>query len=174
MPTDDLELISPELERSLEAPYEGLFGDTVAARVLQEIVADPYRKLRASEIARVTDSSAVSVRTTLKKLAELGILLADPVNRRATVYTPNLGSKRFIALTSLAYAVLDDRVGSSLMDDFILDYARLTRGQIQINYFQQNFQQSNYILYESEQNKVLEQYNIPGSAIQALRAGAAK
>jgi hypothetical protein len=111
-----------ELERYLERPYGGLFGDTVIAQVVEEIVADPHSDYRPKDLEESTEASSPSVRKALSMLASLGLLTKDASDKQHPVYKVNTKSKKFVALTFLAYAVLDDRDGTSCMDTAVRDY----------------------------------------------------
>ena len=107
-------------EELTDVPYEGLFGDTVLARVVEEIIADPHSGYRPKDLEELIDASAPSVRDALVTLTRLGLINA-PAGKHP-VYTVNKKSKKFVALTLLAYASLDDRERSECMDAAIKDY----------------------------------------------------
>jgi hypothetical protein len=122
MVKDDLPALPPELEGYLDNPYGGLFGDSVHARVVEEIIADPFRDYRPKDLEEQTETSAPAVRKALTTLTTLGLLKIDRSDRQHPIYKVNLKSKKFVALTFLSFAVLDDRDGSECMDDAIFDY----------------------------------------------------
>jgi hypothetical protein len=101
-------------------PYEGLFGDSVLARVVEEIIADPHSAYRPRDLEELTGASAPRVRDALTTLKKLGLL--KETGGKHPVYTVNIQSKKFVALTLLAYAVLDDRKRSGCMDTAIRHY----------------------------------------------------
>jgi len=107
-------------EELTDVPYGGLFGDTVLARVVEEIIADPHSDYRPKELEELTGASSPSVRDALATLTRLGLLTA--AEGKHPVYTVNKRSKTFIALTLLAYASLDDRERSDCMNTAIKDY----------------------------------------------------
>jgi hypothetical protein len=111
-----------ELERYLERPYGGLFGDTVIAQVVEEIVADPHSDYRPKDLEDLTGASSPAVRKALSALTSLELLIKDASDSQHPVYRVNTKSKKFVALTLLAYAVLDDRDGTSCVDTTIRDY----------------------------------------------------
>lgn len=112
----DTPLLPEAFERGLGMPFEGIFGDTVAARVLSEIVADPFSAYSLGELASLTGSSSPSVRNAVTHLLKLGLLTKIPVRARSWVYGVSPGSKRILALTLLTFAILDDRSRSACFD----------------------------------------------------------
>lgn len=121
---ENLPELPSELEAGLGLPFDGLFGDSVAARVLQEVVADPYKVYRTKELAHWTNSSPPSVRKALRTLVELGVLREDVSRPRQPLYSAKLESKRLFALTTLAFAAMDDRGGTHIMDDALRAYCQ--------------------------------------------------
>jgi hypothetical protein len=111
-----------ELERYVTKPYGGLFGNSVQIQVVEEIVADPYSDYRPKDLEEMTGASAPSIRRVLNNLTTLGLLIKDSRDAQHPVYRPNLESKKIVALTFLAYALVDDRKGSEYMDSAILEY----------------------------------------------------
>ena len=122
---EDLPLLPAELEEKLDSikqPYGGLFGNSVLARVIREIVADPCREFRPKSLEILTSSSAPRIKNALDTLTALGILKKISDDTQRPVYMVNFESKRLTALTFLAYAVTDDRDGTECMDAAIKDY----------------------------------------------------
>ena len=103
-----------------DIPYAGLFGDTVIARVVEEIIADPQSAYRPRDLEELTGASAPSVRDALSTLARLGLLASS--GGKHPVYTVDRSQKTFVALTFLAYAVLDDRERSDCMHTALRHY----------------------------------------------------
>ncbi|NQE45898.1 hypothetical protein C5S31_07750 [ANME-1 cluster archaeon GoMg2] len=122
------EEISPEteipraLERYVNKPYGGLFGNSVQVNVVEEIVADPYSNYRPKDLEEIIGASPPAIRRALGDLTTLGLLKKDLSDAQHPIYHPNLDSKKIIALTFLAYAMTDDREGTNLMNTAILDY----------------------------------------------------
>jgi hypothetical protein len=106
-------------EKGLDAPFDGMFGNSAYAYVLAEIVADPYSDYRPKDLEELTGLTAPSVRMALNHFVKTGILEKDSSNRQHPVFRPNLSSKRLRALTMLAYAIIDDRDKSHHMDEAI-------------------------------------------------------
>lgn len=122
------EEISPEaeipraLERYVNKPYGGLFGNSVQVNVVEEIVADPYSNYRPKDFEEIIGASPPAIRRALGDLTTLGLLKKDLSDAQHPIYHPNWDSKKIIALTFLAYAMTDDREGTNLMNTAILDY----------------------------------------------------
>jgi len=110
------------MERKQRLPYGGLFGDSNLIKVLEQMIADPYLEYRPIDLEKLTKESAPTVRASLKTLTSLDLLKKDETDSQHPVYRVNTESKRFIALTFLAYAVLDDRNGTDAMNSVVSDY----------------------------------------------------
>lgn len=103
-------------------PYDGLFGDSNIVSVIEQIIADPYTVYHPIDLARFTKETPPTVRKSLKTLTSLGLLIKDRTDLRHPIYRVNTESKRFLALNLLAYAILDDKLGTDTMDKIIADY----------------------------------------------------
>ncbi|MCK9404989.1 MAG: hypothetical protein M0Q43_00620 [Methanothrix sp.] len=108
--------------REQRLPYGGLFGDSNLIKVIEQVIADPDIEYRPIDLEKLTKESAPTVRGSLKILTSLGLLKKDESDSQHPVYTVDIESKRYIALTMLAYAVLDDKNGTGTMDKAIADY----------------------------------------------------
>ncbi len=122
MSEEQLPELPEELENYIDKPYGGLFGDNVQIRIIEEIVADPYRNYRPKYFEEMIGATAPPVRRTLNNLTALGLLEKDTTDKQHPIYLPNLKSKKIVALTFLSYASVDDRDGSDSMDSAIMDY----------------------------------------------------
>jgi len=122
MSEGQLSELPKEFESYLDKPYGGLFGDNVQIKIIEEIVADPYRNYRPKDFEELIRATAPPVRKALNNLAELGLLLKDTSDHQHPIYQPNLKSKKLVALTFLSYASIDDRDDSNCMDDAVLEY----------------------------------------------------
>jgi len=111
-----------ELEEFLDKPYGGLFGNTVLAQVVEEIVADPTMDYRPGYLEEMTGKKAPSIREALRVLVRLGLIENVSSDAQHPVYRVVVESKKFIALSLLAYAMIDDRGGTDCMNTSILDY----------------------------------------------------
>ena len=110
----------PAAREFSDIPYAGLFGDTVMARVVEEIVADPHSVYHLKDLEDCTGNSAPRIREALALLTKLGMLKSSGGKHPA--YTVDMSRKTFVALTLLAYAVLDDREGSDCMETAVRHY----------------------------------------------------
>lgn len=121
MTKEDLPVLTAEEEMYLNEPYGGLFGNSVMAKVVEELVADPTMDYRPKYLVDVTGNSEGSINKVLKKLLKLG-LIENKINSKHPVYRVRVESKKFAALSFLAYAMLDDREVSDCMNLAISDY----------------------------------------------------
>ena len=122
MSEETLPELPKELEKYVHRPYGGLFGNSVQINVVEEIVADPYSDYRPKDLEEIIGASAPSIRRALSNLTTLGLLIKDVSDSQHPVYRPNVDSKKIVALTFLAYAMIDDREGSECMGSAISDY----------------------------------------------------
>lgn len=120
MSEEQLPELPEKFENYINKPYGGLFGENVQIRIIEEIVADPYRSYRPKDFEEMTGATAPPVRKALNSLTSLGLLEKD--DRQHPIYQPNLKSKKIVALTFLSFASVDDRDGSDYMDGAIMDY----------------------------------------------------
>jgi len=121
MTEGNLPVLSAEEEMYLDEPYGGLFGDTVMAKVVEELVADPTMDYRPKYLVDITGKSEGSIQTVLKKLLKLK-LIEKKIDGKHPVYRVRVESKKFAALSFLAYSMLDDRDGTDCMNVAISDY----------------------------------------------------
>lgn len=110
------------LEEFLDIPYGGLFGNSALAQIVEEIVADPTIHYRPKYLEELTGRKPKTVRDALQKLVQLGLIENVSKDSHHPVYRVVVESKKFIALSLLAYALLDDRDKTRCMDTAILDY----------------------------------------------------
>jgi len=118
----DLPVLPESMETYLSRPYGGLFGSSVIAQVVEEIVSDPTMDYRPGYLEELTGASAPPIRDALATLVDLGLLIRASGTGRHPIFRVNVASKKFIALSLLAYAVLDDRDGTDCMDEAVYDY----------------------------------------------------
>lgn len=109
-------------EEYLDKPYGGLFGNTVLAQVVEEIIADPTMDYRPGYLEEMTGKKPPSIREALRVLVKLGLIENISSDVQHPVYRVIVELKKFIALSLLAYAVIDDRDGTDCMNTAILDY----------------------------------------------------
>lgn len=122
MSEEHLPELPEEYENYVDKPYGGLFGDNFQTKIIEEIVADPYRNYRPKDFEELIGATAPPVRKALNNLTALGLLEKDTTDRQHPIYQPNLRCNKIVALTFLSYASVDDRDGSEYMDGAIMDY----------------------------------------------------
>jgi hypothetical protein len=117
-------MATSEISKGPRLPYDGLFGDSNLIRVIRQVIADPFTTYRPMDLEILTKNCTPTVRDSLKILTSIGLLIKDESDHQHPVYRVNTESKRYLALTILAYAVLDDRNGTDTMDEVIADYCK--------------------------------------------------
>lgn len=122
MQAEDLPVITEEEEMFLDQSYGGLFGNSVIASVVEELIADPTMDYRPAYLQEITGKSSKSIYTALKKLVDLRLIERKTGDEQHPIYRVRIESKKFIALSFLAYAMLDDRDGSDCMNFAIHEY----------------------------------------------------
>lgn len=122
MMEEQLPELPMEFEKYLNEPYGGLFGNNTQIRIVEEIVADPYRDYRPKNLEEMIGTSEPTIRNALKNLSDLGLLEKDTSDIQHPIYRLNLHSKKIIALTFLSYASIDDIDESNCMDEAVFDY----------------------------------------------------
>lgn len=111
-----------EAEAFIDAPYGGLFGNTVLAHVIEEFIASPSVVYRPKDLEELTEKSEPSIRSALATLLRLNLIEKVSSEKQPPRYRVRVESKKFVALSFLAYAMLDDRDGSDCMDMAVHDY----------------------------------------------------
>lgn len=106
-----------------EEPFDGIFGDTAIARVLEEFASDPDMDYSLADLAKYTDMSAPAIKKVLVKLLSKNLIKIKNKNIHRPVYEIDKNSKRFFALTLLSLAILDDTHGTALVDNEISNYS---------------------------------------------------
>ena len=114
--------LEDKLQSGAELPFGGLFGETVLAEVIEEIVADPLHHYRPKDLEDVLERSKPSIRGALQKLTALELLENVSKDAQHPLYRVNTESKRLMALTFLAYAIHDDQEGTDFMDEAVAHY----------------------------------------------------
>ncbi|MDD3136693.1 MAG: hypothetical protein WC295_06420 [Methanoregula sp.] len=123
--TGDTPVPVPGSDREFsDVPYAGLFGDTVIARVVEEIIADPHSVYHPKDLEDLTENSAPRIREALVTLTKFGLLKSS--GKKHPAYVVDKSKKTFVALTLLAYAVLDDKGTSDCMNTAIRHYSETT------------------------------------------------
>lgn len=114
--------LSKELWRYAEKPYGGFFGNAVIVQVIQEIIANPTEEIHPTDLADSLEKSYNMVNGALNTLTTLKFLQKDQRDPQHPIYQVDLKSKRLLALTFFASAVVDDRDGTDCMIEEILEY----------------------------------------------------
>lgn len=83
-----------ELEEYLNKPYGGLFGNTVLAQVVEEIIADPTMDYRPRYLEEMTGKRPPSIREALKTLVRLGLIENISSDVQHPVYRVVVESKK--------------------------------------------------------------------------------
>ena len=119
---EELEELPKELEKYLNLPYGGLFGNNIQIKIIEEIVADPYHDYQPKDFEGMIGATAQSIKKALNNLSKLGLIKKEKSEDGSIIYKPNTQSKTIVALTLLSYASIDDRDGTNIMDKSIEDY----------------------------------------------------
>ncbi len=122
--SEDYPVFSEEMVKHINEPFEGLFGNNVQTRVVQELTADPYNIFRPKDLEDLADASTPSIRRSLRNLTEMGIVYRDKNDSKHPIFRVNLDSKILKALTFLSFALIDDREGTNHMDQAVIEYCR--------------------------------------------------
>jgi hypothetical protein len=122
---DDREMLESDLPEEMTMPFGGLLKDTIYNRVLAFIVADPNSDYRVKEMAMLVGGNRSKVGDALRDLEKQGLLANVSHDKRHPLYRPRHDSLRLRALVFLAYAVVDDREGTSLMESSVMEFSNL-------------------------------------------------
>lgn len=141
----------PEPPQISDQPFDGMFGDTIAAKVLAEIVADPFHLYSPKDLVELVGASPPSVRTALDLLAGIGLLKVDRTSPNRPVYFAKVTSRRLAALTFLVMGSIDDRLGRDIdaFGNAIIDYVQRNP----LLYARLAPVQNNYITYQVAQDR---------------------
>ncbi|MFP4052025.1 MAG: hypothetical protein ACLFVB_09845 [Thermoplasmata archaeon] len=115
---------SEELVEHIDEPFDGLFGNNVQTRVVEELTADPFNIFRPKELEELTDSSTPSIRRALKNLVELDLVEKKEEDSQHPVYRVNMDSKVLKALTFLSLALIDDKEETNHLDQAVIEYCK--------------------------------------------------
>ncbi len=113
---------SEEIIEHIDEPFDGLFGNNVQTRVVEELAADPHNIFRPKDLEELTDASTPSIRKALNNLIELNLVKKEKEDSQHPLYKVNLDSNKLIALTFLSLALIDDKEDSDCMDQAIREY----------------------------------------------------
>lgn len=122
MNPESLPPLPKDLQVFVDKPYGGLFGNSVLAHVIEEMVASPSVIYRPKDLEELTGKSEPSIRSALATLLSLNMIENISPEASHPRYRVNILSKKFVALSFLAYAILDDRDGSDCMNTAVHHY----------------------------------------------------
>lgn len=98
-------------------PFGGLFGCAPIVKTVEQLVADPHDGYTPEELAELTSISVEEASDALEKLITIGL-----VKQHGKQYYVNTECNRYIALSMLAYDVVDDIWGTTFMSSVLSDY----------------------------------------------------
>lgn len=111
-----------EMIEHIDEPFDGLFGNNVQTRVVEELTADPFNIFRPKELEELTDASTPSIRKALKNLVELGLVEKEEKDSQHPIYRVNMDARVLKALTFLSLALIDDTEKTEHMDQAVVEY----------------------------------------------------
>ena len=120
--SEDYPEFSEEMVKHINEPFEGLFGNNVQTRVVQELTADPYNIFRPKDLEILTDASTPSIRRSLSNLVNLKLVVKSEEDSQHPIYRVNSNSKIIDALTFLSLALIDDKENTDCMEQAIREY----------------------------------------------------
>jgi len=120
--SEDYPEFAEDMVEHIDEPFEGLFGNNVQARVVEELTADPYNIFRPKDLEILADASTPSIRKSLKNLSKFGFVNRNNKDSQHPIFKVNLDSKTLKALTLLTLALTDDKEGTDHMDQAVVEY----------------------------------------------------
>lgn len=116
------------MDEPLVAPFGGLLGDTPRLRVIEELGATITTPQTADYFADLCGLSVIEADAILHDLVAAEYALQ--LETFPTEYVINHMSHRAVAMTFLAYAVLDDaeHTGGAIMDGAVREYLGMIAG----------------------------------------------
>ncbi len=124
MSEEEFPEFSEEMVEHIDEPFDGLFGNNVQTRVVEELTADPFNIFRPKELEELTDASTPSIRKALKNLTELGLVEKKEEESQHPVYRVNMDSNVLKALTFLSLALIDDKEETEHMEQAVIEYCK--------------------------------------------------
>jgi predicted AAA+ superfamily ATPase len=103
----------------MDNDFTSILGDSVLIRVVQEFIADPDEPYSISYMHELTGSSKPAVRDAFNLLLDSKLINRANKNDKRPLFKIDKKSNRFIALTLLSYAVLDDFNKTNIMEEAI-------------------------------------------------------
>ena len=103
-------------------PFGGILGNSVIIKVIQEFIADPDEPYSLSYMHELTETSKPAIKDAFKTLLKTGLIYRANKNYKRPLYKINKGSKKYVALSLLSYAALDDINKTNTMDEALKEY----------------------------------------------------
>ena len=102
--------------------FTSILGNNVTLKVIQEFIADPDEPYSISYMHELTGSSKPAVKDAFNLLLNSKLIYQANKNDKRPLFKINKKSNRFVALTILSYAILDDNDRTDLMKAAIKEY----------------------------------------------------
>ena len=102
--------------------FTSILGNNVTLKVIQEFIADPDEPYSISYMHELTGSSKPAVKDAFNLLLKSKLIYQANKNDKRPLFKINKKSNRFVALTILSYAILDDNDRTDLMQAAIKEY----------------------------------------------------
>ena len=102
--------------------FTSILGNSVTLKVIQEFIADPDEPYSISYMHELTGSSKPAVKDAFNLLLKSKLIYQANKNDKRPLFKINKKSNRFVALTLLSYAILDDNDRTDLMKAAIKEY----------------------------------------------------
>ena len=106
----------------MENDFTSILGNSVTIKVIHEFIADPDEPYSISYMHELTDASKPAVRDAFNLLLKSKLIYRANKNDKRPLFKIDKNSNRFIALTLLSYAILDDVNKTSVMEEAIKQY----------------------------------------------------
>lgn len=102
--------------------FTSILGNSVTLKVIQEFIVDPDEPYSISYMHELTGSSKPAVKDAFNLLLKSKLIYQANKNDKRPLFKINKKSNRFVALTLLSYAILDDNDRTDLMKAAIKEY----------------------------------------------------
>ncbi len=102
--------------------FISILRNGVIIKVIQEFIADPDEPYSISYMHELAGSSKPAVKDAFNLLLKSKLIYQANKNDKRPLFKINKKSNRFVALTLLSYAILDDNDRTDLMKAAIKEY----------------------------------------------------
>ena len=102
--------------------FISILRNGVIIKVIQEFIADPDEPYSISYMHELAGSSKPAVKDAFNLLLKSKLIYQANKNDKRPLFKINKKSNRFVALTLLSYAILDDNDRADLMKAAIKEY----------------------------------------------------